>query len=185
MTTLRVSAGRLQTTTHHRPAAGVRAQRPDGRAATAWRRLGGQLGRQLVFFGAIGVVSTAAYAVLYLVLRGAADATAANTLALLVTAVGNTAANRRLTFGVRGRRSMLRDQIGGLVALAIALAITTVSVNLLDTLVPGAGRSEELAVLVVANALATLVRFVLLRAWIRADQGHPPAALDPSSPALE
>ena len=183
--TRRGIADRLPAPAGHRPVAGVREERPGGRTATTSRLLRSRLGRQLLAFGAIGVASTAAYAVLYLLLRSIADPTAANALALLATAVGNTAANRRLTFGVRGRRSMVRDQVGGLAALGIALAITTVSVSLLDTLAPGAGRAAELTVLVIANVLATLARFVLLRGWIGAEQGRLPAANQSSSPALE
>ncbi len=127
------------------------------------------IGRELVTFGAIGVVSTATYAVLYLVLRSSTGPVAANALALLITAVGNTAANRRLTFGVRGRRSMLRHQLGGLLAFAVALAITTSAAAALAALAPHAGRLIELAVLVVANAAATVTRFLLLRVWIAGD----------------
>ena len=126
-------------------------------------RLRAGLGREVVMFAAIGVVSTAAYAVLYLALRSAVGPTVANAAALLVTAVANTAANRRLTFGVRDGRSMLRDQLGGLLALGVALAITTASVSVLGAVIPTAGRFVELGVLVVANALATVARFVVLR----------------------
>ncbi len=124
------------------------------------------VGRQVVTFGAIGVVSTAAYAALYLILRSLTGAVAANGLALAVTAIANTAANRRITFGVRGHASLVRDQAAGFVALSVALAITTASVSLLGVLAPGASRLVELTVLVVANALATVARFVLLRTLI-------------------
>jgi putative flippase GtrA len=152
----------------HRQAVGATSSYPDGRAAT--RHLPDGISRELLVFGAIGVVSTAAYAVLYLALRPLADPVIANALALLLTAIGNTAANRRLTFGIRGRRSMVRDQVGGLIALAVALAITTAAVSMLAVAVPTAGRVLELAVLVAANAAATVVRFVLLRALITADR---------------
>jgi putative flippase GtrA len=180
MTTLRGTAGRVPAPVSHRPAAGTLTLRPDGRPATLARLAASKLGRELIVFATIGVVSTAAYAVLYLLLRSVTGPTAANALALVVTAVGNTAANRRLTFGVRGARSMLRDQIGGLVALAAALAITTLSVSLLGFLAPGAGRIVELAVLVVANALSTVARFVLLRSWITADRRRAPATVSPT-----
>lgn len=124
-------------------------------------------------FLAIGVVSTLAYLVLYAALRGALSAPAANAIALLVTAVGNTAANRRLTFGVRGRSSLARDHLGGLLAFAAALAITTASVLALNTVAPRAPRLAEICVLVVANAIATLVRFFLLRAWIARGRTRP------------
>src|SRR5689334_724761 len=51
--------------------------------------------RQAAVFAAVGAVSTAAYLVLYLLLRSAAPAQLANVISLLATAVANTAANRR------------------------------------------------------------------------------------------
>ena len=129
--------------------------------------------RQVAAFAAIGLVSTAAYVVLYAGLRLALGPAASNALALIVTAVGNTAANRRLTFAVRDRTGAFRDQVGGLVALGVALAITTIAVGLLGVLAPGAGRALELAVLVAANVLATVCRFLLLRRWIAGPRRAP------------
>jgi putative flippase GtrA len=129
--------------------------------------------RQLVTFGAIGIASTAAYVVLYGVLRSETSAAVANACALVVTAVANTAANRRLTFGVRGGHSLLRDHLGGLIALGVALAVTTASVAVLALVAPHAGQAVELAVLIAANAAATVARFVVLRTWIRSDAGTP------------
>jgi putative flippase GtrA len=122
-----------------------------------------ELVRQISVFGAIGVVSTAAYVVLYSLLREAASPAMANAAALLITALGNTAANRRLTFEVRGSRGLLRDHAAGLIALAIALAITSAALAILPILDPRHGRFAEIAVLVAANAAATLARFLLLR----------------------
>jgi putative flippase GtrA len=122
--------------------------------------------RQVASFAAIGVVSTAAYAALYMGLRAFLDPAASNALALLVTAIGNTAANRRLTFDVRDRAGALRDQLGGLAALGVALLITTLAVALLGAVAPDASHAVELAVLVTANVLATICRFLLLRRWI-------------------
>ena len=70
--------------------------------------------RQIVRFAAIGIVSTLAYLVLFFLLRMGAGAQAANFLALAITAVANTAANRRLTFGVRGRQGAVRHQFLGI-----------------------------------------------------------------------
>ena len=58
---------------------------------------------QMVRFGIVGIASTLAYALLYLLLHPAMGAQAANLTALLLTAIANTAANRAFTFGVRGR----------------------------------------------------------------------------------
>ena len=55
-----------------------------------------------MFFATIGVLSTVAYLLLFTALRGVLGPQGANLVVLLVTAVGNTAANRRFTFGVRG-----------------------------------------------------------------------------------
>ncbi len=117
---------------------------------------------QLLRFGVIGVASTLAYFGLYLLLRPF-GAQAANLIGLLVTAVANTAANRRFTFGISGRAHALSHHLGGLAAFGVALGLTSGSLWLLDTVWPGAGRMVEVAVLVVANAAATLLRFLALR----------------------
>ncbi len=145
-------------------------------ASRTWSRTG----RQVVTFAAIGVVSTLAYIVLYGALRSELSAQPANLLALGITALGNTTANRWLTFEVRVRDGFVADQLAGLGAFAVALAITTVAIGLLDLLAPDAGLRTEIAVVVVANGLATLVRFVVLRSWLdrahRARSGSPAAA---------
>lgn len=140
--------------------------RPAARLMTPMARRRTGIGRELGSFIVIGILSTAAYAALFLALRPLAGPLAANASALALTAVGNTAANRRLTFGVRGRRSMLRDQLGGIIALAIALAITTVAALVLSAVAPSADRWLELAVLLAANLAATATRFAVLRTWI-------------------
>jgi putative flippase GtrA len=137
--------------------------------------------RQLASFGAIGVVSTVAYVLLYAWLREATPAGIANALALVITAVGNTAANRWLTFGVRGRAGLARDHAAGLLALGAALVITSASLVILSAVMPGHSRTAEITILVFANAVATLVRFVLLRLAINRDRNarvpaSPPAA---------
>lgn len=117
---------------------------------------------QLLRFAAVGVASTLAYFVLYLMLRGF-GAQAANLAALLITAVLNTAVNRRFTFGISGSEGAVKHHLGGLVAFGLALGLTSGSLWLLATYAPTAGRWVELAVLVVANAAATLLRFLSLR----------------------
>lgn len=134
--------------------------------------------RQLASFGAIGVASTLAYVAVYSVLRGFTPAAVANAAALLLTAVGNTAANRHLTFGVHDRGGLLRDHAAGLVALAVALALTSASLAILDDIAPRHGRVTEVTVLVAANAAATLARFLLLRLALVRDR-RPRPGLDP------
>ena len=121
------------------------------------------LAGQLLRFGLVGVASTLAYFAIYLGLRQVLDAQASNLVALLVTAVANTAVNRVVTFDVRGSRRLVRDHLGGLAAFGVGLALTSGSLWLLHLGGRPAGRAVEVAVLVVANALATLFRFIALR----------------------
>jgi len=129
--------------------------------------------RAVLRFLGVGVASTLAYVVLYSLLRGTLPAATANAVALLVTAVGNTAANRRFTFGVHGRDQMLRDQVVGLAAFGLALGVTSGALGLLSAVAPEAGRGIELVVLVAASVVATALRFVLLRAGIGRTRQQP------------
>jgi len=118
---------------------------------------------QMVRFGIVGIASTVAFALLYLLLHPAMGAQAANLTALLLTAIANTAANRAFTFGIRGRTGVARHQLNGLLIFAFGLAITSGSLFVLHRFDPTVGKVVELSVLVVANLVATLVRFVALR----------------------
>ena len=121
--------------------------------------------RELATFATIGVVSTVAYLALYSLFRAASSPAVANALALVVTAVGNTAANRRWTFDVRGSGRLASDHAAGLAAFLVALAISSAGLVVLQVVVPAAGRPLELAVLFTANILATGARFMVLRTW--------------------
>jgi glycosyltransferase involved in cell wall biosynthesis/putative flippase GtrA len=121
---------------------------------------------QVLRFGLVGAASTIAFALLYLVLQGPMGAQQANFMSLLLTAVGNTAANRRFTFGIRGPGRFLTQQIQGLVVFLLAWGITSSSLAVLHGVYLDAAPSHELIVLTVANVLATLMRFVLLRLWV-------------------
>jgi putative flippase GtrA len=101
-----------------------------------------------------------------MLMQGWTGAQAANLIALLLTAIGNTAANRRFTFGVGGSTKATRHHIEGLVVFGIALAITSGALAGLHTLVAQPHHLVELTVLVLANLVATAVRFVLLRGWV-------------------
>jgi putative flippase GtrA len=167
---------------HHRPAAdregSPRPAAAGGRAATGGpgpkpRPEARSISDEASSFAIIGVASTLAYVVLFTALRLVATAAVANAVALVVTAIGNTAANRRLTFRITGRETMLRDQAAGLAAFGLALAITTGAVGLLERLAPNPGRALEIVVLVAANGLATVARFVLMRTWISGRRSHP------------
>jgi putative flippase GtrA len=126
---------------------------------------GGMAG-QLARFIMVGVASTVAYVLLYLLLRGSMGAQAANAISLLVTAVANTAVNRRVTFGIRGRTHAARHQARGLIAFGIGLALTSGALAALHAAAARPGRAAEVAVLILANLAATVVRFGLYRSWV-------------------
>jgi len=117
-------------------------------------------------FAAIGVVSTLAYAVLFLLLAGALGSAAASAVALALTAVGNTAANRRLTFGIRGRDGLARQHVAGFLVFVLALALTNGALAVLHDLDARAPRLLEAAVLVLATLAATVTRYVALSSWV-------------------
>ncbi|HWB37511.1 MAG TPA: dolichyl-phosphate beta-glucosyltransferase, partial [Rugosimonospora sp.] len=163
------------------PLAELRAQlgrRPLARRTVAPQGIPAGLAGQLVRFAAIGVVSTLAYLVLYLLLRNGLGAQPANLLALLLTALGNTALNRRYTFGVLGGGAV-RHQAQGLLLFALGLGLTSGALAALHALVTDPPRGLELGVLVAANLTATLLRFLLFRGWVFRD----PAAVRDTRPS--
>jgi len=137
----------------------------------------GGLARQLVGFCVVGGLSTLFYLVLYSGFRQFGGSQIANALALLVSAVANTAANRRLTFGVRGRGGAVKHQAQGLVVFGIGLALTSGSLVALNAATSDPAHATELAVLVAANLAATVLRFLLFRVWVFPDRrdGEDPA----------
>ncbi|ADB52919.1 glycosyltransferase [Conexibacter woesei] len=148
---------------------------PDSRVdvvATALADLGGVarllVASPLVRFAGVGVASTLAYALLFLLLSGAlaTGAGAANAVALALTAVANTAANRRWTFGVRGRRERVRHYLLGGVVYVLTLALTTGALASLHAIDASPARGVQVAVLVLAGLAATATRYVALKSWV-------------------
>ncbi len=141
----------------------LRGSAPAGPNGGARRAALSELLLQITSFAVVGIASTIAYVLLYLLLRGVMSAQAANAASLLVTAVANTAANRRLTFGISGRLHAARHQVKGLIAFGIGLVLTS---GALAALPVHSSRGLEISVLVAANLVATVIRFVLYRTWV-------------------
>ncbi|MGH3792797.1 MAG: GtrA family protein, partial [Pseudonocardiaceae bacterium] len=120
---------------------------------------------QLAAFGLIGLVSTAATAVLYALLRVWSPPLLANLVALVTVNLLNTEANRRLTFASAGV-SRQRVHLQSLVVFAMYYALTSGALLALQALATHPSRWLEVAVLLTASAIGTAARFLLLRTWV-------------------
>ncbi|MGA5823257.1 GtrA family protein [Kitasatospora sp. NPDC094028] len=137
--------------------------------AGAAEQSGSAAKRQLPSFMIIGVLSTLFYLGLYVVARLVVDPQIANLIALAVSAVANTAANRRFTFGITGSEGALKHQLQGAVAFLIGLGLSSGVLALLHYAAPNASKVVEVGGLIVANGLATVVRFLLMKVWVFKD----------------
>jgi putative flippase GtrA len=130
---------------------------------------------QLVRFSSIGVVSTVLFGVLFALLRAPLGPALAVVAAMATCTVANTAANRRLTFALRGRTDRRRHLAAGmglgLLPLALSLgSLAVVEAAGMTSLVP------QLVAVTAANACGSLLRFVALRSWVFGGGRRPPLA---------
>jgi glycosyltransferase involved in cell wall biosynthesis/putative flippase GtrA len=125
-------------------------------------------GRHLITFAIVGVVSTVASLVLFLLLRSALGAEAAVAVALAATAVGNGWAHQRFSFRHGRGDPHTRRHINASIAVTVTgIALSVAAV--FGVHVAGGGLAGELAALTVAWGLTTVLRFKLLHGW--AEQG--------------
>jgi putative flippase GtrA len=147
----------------HRPGPGRSGR---CRAAVAARPRG-----QLTRFVVVGVLTSLAYAGVYVAVRPLVAAALANAVALLLTSMLNTAAHRRFTFAAAHRASGWRQQLEAGAVLGLGLVLTSGAMAALDA-VATPGALLEGATLTVANVAAAVLHYVLLRDWVfRAGRG--------------
>lgn len=131
------------------------------------------VGAQVLTFAWVGGLSFVLQLALFAVLRhGVASAQLANLGALLGSTVFNTAANRRWTFGVRGRAGAARHQLQGLGIVGLTLALTSGALGLLHLLTPGAPTWAQTAVVGLATAVATVAKFTVMKRWMFGRRGR-------------
>jgi glycosyltransferase involved in cell wall biosynthesis len=131
----------------------------------------------------IGGLSTIAYTLLYVIMRMWLGSTSANAIALALTAVANTQANRRFTFGLRGRSKLASQHAAGALIYLLALALTNGALAVLHALSARPGRGLEVLVLMLATGCATISRYVALRTWVFARSRGASSTLRPLSSA--
>jgi putative flippase GtrA len=151
----RISHGRCRDLTRGR-SAGPDAPTPRGPA--------GQVAAdQLMRFAGVGAISTLGYLFLFIAWRPLAGTFGANALALAICTLFNTAVHRELA----GRA---RAQGGRLILVAIGLFALSLSLTTLALLgarvVDHSSLPLELLAVTVANAVAAVLRFAVLRGWV-------------------
>jgi Glycosyl transferase family 2 len=120
---------------------------------------------ELLRFAGVGVVSTLAFAVLFLALEPVLGGFAASAVAIVVCSLGNTAVHRGLARRARGGLDATgRVGIGagllGVSLIAAAAALAAIRAVGLHGLLP------ELVAVTSASVLAAGVRFAILRTWV-------------------
>jgi putative flippase GtrA len=120
---------------------------------------------QAISFAVIGLLSTLATVALYALGREWWSPLEANLVALTVTTVFNTEANRRFTF-IGAGRSLVRVHTQAALVFLGYYALTSVALLTVSSLVAQPPRALEVGVLLGASVLGTVGRFLLLRGWI-------------------
>jgi putative flippase GtrA len=148
----------------------------------------GEQWHQVKRFAAVGVLSTVVHLGLFAALSPRlGSAQSANLTALLLATLVNTALNRRWTFGVRGA-GVARHQLQGLTVFGVTWLMTAGALALLHAVDQSPPTWVQTAVVAVATAASTVVRFVAMRSWMfRPRTGAPdvrPESREPLDPHL-
>ncbi|WP_285725230.1 GtrA family protein [Psychromicrobium xiongbiense] len=122
--------------------------------------------RQILGFLLVGGICTAVSLAIFALLRPSMGTQWANLVALILTSVLNTELNRRHSWAISGKEGWWRDHRRGLWVMLLALALTSSSLWFLHLFDPDPSVFEDIATITVANVLAAVTRFLLLRYWI-------------------
>ena len=120
---------------------------------------------RLLRFAGVGLISTLGYLFLFVAWRPILGALGANAVAMAIATLFNTAVHRELSHGRDGLVGRGRMILVVLSLYAISLALTTGAL-LIAGAVTSASLVIELIAITVANAVAAIFRFSVLRAWV-------------------
>jgi putative flippase GtrA len=109
-------------------------------------------------------VSTVVFAALFALLFDPLGPVLADVVALIVCSFANTAANRRLTFSLRGRAGRTRHYAAAAALSLLPLVLTLGALGMLAAF-DVTSLPAVLVALTAANGVATVARFGLLRRW--------------------
>ena len=135
-------------------------------------RVDGEIVRQLGRYGVVGVLGTAASALLYLLFRVWWDAVPANLAALVLSTVASTEVNRRFTFrGVPTYRK--REYLQNAATVAFYAVYSSAVLLVLDALVDDPTALQGSVTVAATSILGGLARFAVLRNWVFGDESRP------------
>jgi putative flippase GtrA len=120
---------------------------------------------QLLRFAGVGAISTLGYLFLFIAWRPLAGTYGANALALAICTIFNLAVHKELARSMQGPSHRGRFAAVAVGLYLLSLALTTlglVVVQLLD----GPSLGFDLLAVTAANAVAAVLRFAVLRAWV-------------------
>ncbi|WP_439423142.1 glycosyltransferase [Saccharothrix sp. HUAS TT10] len=121
--------------------------------------------RPLVSFALIGLAATLLTLALYTAFRTWWPPLVANLVAVTLSTLFNTEANRRATF--RGRsRSVALVHVQSFVVFGLYVGFTSGALLVLEVVTDHPPRWVELVVLLASSAIGTLGRFILLSTWV-------------------
>ncbi len=136
---------------------------------------------QLLRFAGVGAISTLGYLFLFVAWRPLAGTFGANTLALAICTLFNTAVHKELAASMQGKAHGRRFVAVAVGLFALSLTLTTLALMVARLIDP---TSLVLALIAVtlANAVAAVLRFSVLRAWVfRPATSVPTTSLETSS----
>jgi len=120
---------------------------------------------ELLRFAGVGAASTAAYAALFASLEPALGSYGANTVAIGLCSLANTAAHRGMASAGRNQRDRTHRMSVAAGLLGVSLASTTAALAAVRSLGLDS-RTAQLAAVTSANTVAAVIRFGILRTWV-------------------
>lgn len=137
-----------------------------------------QLGR----FSAVGLVSSALYAVAFVGLSASLGSLGANLVAMVASTVLANELHRRLTFHASAEVGWLRTQLQGGSLAIVGMVTSSLALLSLDSALPSAGWLLQVLMLGAVSGGIGLVRFAALRAWVFTVAGDPRRSLVAPAP---
>jgi putative flippase GtrA len=135
---------------------------------------------QVARYAIVGGLGTGVNALIYLVLRTWIEAVPANLVALVLSTIASTEANRRFTFGGAAARHWRNYVQSGGTVLFYAFYSSTVLL-ILAALVDGPSPTLEATCVAAASLLGGTCRFLVMRYWVFGTKDR--AAQDTAPPA--